>query len=162
MRRPALIGSALLAVLSTTGCGEIVASAAPQPLAAFASGRQEETAVWAYHPSLGFVRGTRPVLALLGGPLEPAQGPNRTVEACRAATWAEAVKLGGYTIEAVSAGPERVGKAGQVVGPVRLRITYQKVTGTYRIYEVREATLTCVVGRDGTFINATHTEPGPG
>jgi len=55
-----------------------------------------------------------------------------------------------------------VDKTGQVVGPVRIRITYQKVTGTYSIYEVREAMLTCVIRRDGTFINATHTEPGPG
>jgi hypothetical protein len=58
------------------------------------------------------------------------------------------MQIGGAVIEAVSAGRERVDTKGQVVGPVRMRITYRKVTGSYSIYEVREATVSCTLDRE--------------
>ena len=110
--------------------------------------RQDET-VLAYHPSLGFVRGTRRVIAGLGRPLEPAPGLNRTVAACRAAVQAEAVKLGAREVEAVSAGPAWTNKQGQVVGPVRVRISYDKGFGIFGTHEVREAAVNCAMEPDG-------------
>ena len=77
-------------------------------------------------------------------------GPNRTVEACRQAVWAQAAPLGAREIEAVSAGPDQLNDEGQVVGPVRTWITYERPSG----YEVREATLTCVVDLEGKFVDA--------
>jgi hypothetical protein len=65
------------------------------------------------------------------------------------------VQIGGTDIEAVSAGRERVDTRGQVVGPVRMRITYRKVTGSYSLYEVREATVSCTVDREGKVTSAT-------
>ena len=78
-------------------------------------------------------------------------GPNRTVEACRQAVWAQAAHLGAREIEAVSAGPDQLNDKGQYVGPVRTWITYERPSG----YEVREATLTCVVDPEGRFIDAS-------
>ena len=80
--------------------------------------------------------------------VKPAPGPNRTVAPCREAAWAEAAKLGARNIEAVSAGPAQLNKKGQFVGRVRMRIMYQKLLG----YEVREATMTCVVDRAGKVV----------
>jgi len=107
--------------------------------------------VLSYLPQVGFVRATRPVLAALGTPLQSAPGPNRAVKACRETVWAEAAKLGAREIEAVSARPEHLNGKGQFVGRVRIRVTYERWSGK----EVREITLTCVVGRDGAFIDAT-------
>ena len=84
-------------------------------------------------------------------------GPNRTVEACRQAVWAQAAHLGAREIEAVSAGPDYLNDKGQFVGPVRTWITYDRPSG----YEVREATLTCVVSPEGKFIDAFAPAPSP-
>ena len=78
-------------------------------------------------------------------------GRNRTVEACRQAVWAQAAHLGAREIEAVSAGPDQLNDKGQYVGPVRTWITYERPSS----YEVREATLTCVVDSEGRFIDAS-------
>ena len=147
--RIVLVSAVLLSALSMAGCA-VVPTINPQ-VSASAQVAGSEQFVLAYHPQMGFVRGTRSVLANFGRPLEPASGPNRAVEACREAAWAEAVKLGARNIEAASAGPEHVNAKRQCVGPVRMRITYDKpVSG----YEVREATLTCVVDRKGKLIKA--------
>ena len=94
------------------------------------------------------MRGTRPGLA---APLRPARGLNRAVAACREAVRAEAGKLGARSVEAVSAGPEQRNPQGQTVGPVRVRITYERLGG----YEVREATMRCVVDRSGKVVGTT-------
>jgi hypothetical protein len=70
------------------------------------------------------------------------------VAACREAVQAEAGKLGARSVEAVSAGPEQRNLHGQTVGPVPVRITYERVGG----YEVREATMRCVVDRSGKVV----------
>ncbi len=157
MRWPVLVGLGPLVALSSAGCvGTETTGSIPQPLTVFAAGSQDnEEVVLAYYPQIGYVRATRQVLAGLGSTLEPASGPNRTVEACRKAAWEEAVQIGGAAIEAVSAGRERVGTKGRVVGPVRMRITYRKVTGSYSIYEVREATVSCTLDREGKIVQAT-------
>jgi hypothetical protein len=142
-----------IAALSVAGCANARATWQQLLVATREPQAQDEKSVLAYYPQIGFVRGTRTVLARLGIPLEPAPGPNRTVEACREAVWREAAKLGARDIEAVSAGPERRNEKGQFVGPVRLRITYYKLLGGY---EVREATLTCIVDPEGKFVS---TEP---
>jgi hypothetical protein len=129
------------------GCAELP-GAYEQGSSAPARAKSDEISV-VYRPQIGFVRGTRPVLAKLGSPLEPAPGPNRAVQPCRAAAWAEAAKLGARDIEAVSAGPERLNEQGQFVGRVRMRITYQRFFGS----EVREATMACAIDRAGKVVN---------
>jgi len=62
--------------------------------------------------------------------------------------WAQAAKRGAREIEAVSAGPERLNEQGQVVGRVRIRLTYER-SGSY---EVTEATVTCVVDQTGKIL----------
>lgn len=151
MIRVALISAVLPSALSMAGC-TVIPAINPQVSASSLPAESDQT-VLAYYPQAGFVRGTRSVLANFGRPLEPASGPNRAVEACREAAWAEAVKLGARNIEAVSAGPEHVNAKRQFVGPVRMRITYDKPMSGY---EVREATLTCVVDPKGKLIDASH------
>jgi hypothetical protein len=108
-----------------------------------------ETVV-AWVPQTGFVRGTRAAVAGLGSPLRPAPGLNRTVEACRAMVEPEAKKIGAQKVEAVSAGPQHRTRKGQIIGPVRMRITYARPVG----YEVRDAVLTCVLDAKGNAIDA--------
>ncbi len=80
-------------------------------------------------------------------------GSNRTVSACQEAVQERAVRFGASTVEAVSAGPDHVNAKGEIVGPVWVRITYERPKGL----EVREALLTCVVDRQGAFITAAST-----
>ncbi len=110
---------------------------------------REPTAL-AWVPRTGYVRGTPAALASLGRPLAAAQGPNRTVEACRAVVESEAAKIGARDIEAVSAGPHRRMAEGRYMGPVEMRITYPRPGG----YEVRTARMTCVVDRQGEIVDA--------
>jgi hypothetical protein len=151
MTRTALTGALVVAALSVAGCANVRGALQQLSVATREPQAQDEEPVLAYYPQIGFVRGTRTVLSRLGTPLEAAPGPNRTVRACRAAVWREAAKLGARDIEAVSAGPERRNEKGQFVGPVRLRITYYKLLSGY---EVREATLTCVVDPEGKLVGA--------
>jgi hypothetical protein len=145
-----LIGTTLIAALSTAGCADITGAIGQRSSASAPEAEAKgDEPVLEYRPQLGFVRGTRPVLVGLGSPLEPAPGLNHTVAPCREAAWAEAAKLGASNIEAVSAGPERVNEKGQVVGRVRMRITYQKLFGL----EVREATMACAVDRAGKVVS---------
>jgi len=118
---------------------------------AAASDQADRQTVLAYWPNIGFVRGTTEALATVGRPLTAVPGPNRAVEPCRAAVEAEAVKLGARKVEAVSAGPERRDARGRFVGPVLIRITYDRPGSD----EVRLATLTCVVDRSGSIVDAS-------
>jgi len=115
-----------------------------------ASQAGDEEIVTAYVPQTGNVRGTRAALASLGSSLRPAPGRNRTVQACREAVQSEAMRLGAHKVEAASAGPDRRNDKGQFVGPVRMRITYARVTG----YEVRLANMTCIVDAEGKIVDA--------
>lgn len=113
-------------------------------------GARRERIVQAFVRKIGRVRGTRTAIATIGQPLRPARGPNRAVEACRAAVSREATKLGAREVEAVSAGRERITAARNAVAPVRFRITYKM----RKIYEVRLSVLTCLVNRKGNLIDA--------
>jgi hypothetical protein len=64
-------------------------------------------------------------------------------------TEAEAMKLGAKEVEAASTGPDRSNAKGQLVGSVRMRITYARPNG----YEVRLADMTCVVDRNGKIVD---------
>jgi hypothetical protein len=113
------------------------------------SGEPDEVTL-AYVPQTGYVRATPRTLASLGQPLRPALGPNRTVDACRTVVQSEAAKLGAKEVEAVSRGPHQVARGGHLVGSVDMRITYAVPGG----YEVREATMTCIVDRNGAIVDA--------
>lgn len=168
-----LLAIAIGAALSTAGCLEqtattplnanaIAVATAPEPPNSSAaswqmpwqispaSRAQGEEVVSAYVPNTGYVRGTPQAVAAIGAPLEAAPGPNRTVEACRDVVESEASKIGAREVEAVSAGPHRRNRRGQYEGPVRMRITYATANG----FEVREATMTCIVDGRGKIVDA--------
>lgn len=104
--------------------------------------------VWV--PGTGYVTGAPDVLATIGQPLRAVQGRNRLVEPCRATVFAEASKLGAIDVEAAPGGREQRDPAGRLFAPVDMRITY-KVPGGY---ELRRATLTCIVDRSGRIVDA--------
>ena len=83
--------------------------------------------------------------------MKAAPGPNRTVEPCRAMVQVEAKRLGAHAVEAVSAGPHYRNPKGEWVAPVRMRITYLRLDG----YEVKEATMTCIVDRKNRIVDAS-------
>ena len=149
-----LQGRPAAAAVAGAGAG-LAATAGPATTAAPWSmpGRTALTAtdeiVTTFVPARGFVRGTRAALAELGQPLTPAPGVNR-IQACRAAVRAEAEKLGAREVEAVSAGPDQRNDKGQLVGPMRVRIIYAHGLG----FDVRDATMTCVVDRHGKVVGS--------
>src|SRR3954468_7067048 len=169
MERIGPVGATLVVVLSMGGCADLGAALRDGGAVATTGAiqrRPAEDVGVTYVPGVGLVRGTRPALAGLAAPLRPARGPNRALAAGREggrgqaggvtgpvgggqkAVRAEAGKLGARSVEAVSAGPEQRNPQGQTVGPVRVRITYERVGG----YEVREATMRCVVDRSGKVV----------
>lgn len=101
-------------------------------------------------PGTGYVTGAPDVLATIGQPLGGAPGRNRTVEPCRETVLSEASKLGAIGVEAAPLGPEQKDPKGRIFSSVDMRITY-KVPGGY---ELRRATLTCVVDRAGRIVDA--------
>jgi len=151
MSRIVLVSTTLVMALAVAGC-ETLTPVLPDSRTVETTGSisrpQSEEPILVYRPEIGLVRGTRPVLAGLGVPLQPEPGHNRALAACREAVQAEAGKLGAREVEAVSAGPERHNNRGQFVGPVRIRITYERLVG----YEVREATVRCVVDQTGKLV----------
>lgn len=119
------------------------------PIASGSAANGEET-TYAIVPQTGIVRGTPAAIAAIGRPLLASAEPNRTVVPCRDTVQGEARKAGARDVEAVSAGPERLDRKGQYFAPVKMRITYASLG----IYEVREATLTCIVDRKGNIVDA--------
>jgi hypothetical protein len=101
-------------------------------------------------PGTGYVTGAPDVLATIGQPLAGARGRNRTVEPCRETVLSEASKLGAIGVEAAPLGPEQKDPKGRIFSSVDMRITY-KVPGGF---ELRRATLTCVVDRTGRIVDA--------
>jgi len=170
MNRAVLRGAALAAALATAACVETTAVTGgplgaatgsanmsvatwqvPGQLQPVATGGTSERLVRAFVPETGWVRGTPEAVASVGTPLEAAPGPNRTVETCRTVVQSEAERLGAREVEAVSAGPHRRNGKGQYVAPVRMRITYVRPDG----YEVRLATMTCIVDRRNRIVDAS-------
>ena len=143
MRRTAPIGAPLIAALLTAGCADVRA-ALQQVFHGITEPQSQSRGATAVSDAQAVPTGP-------ANPPQPAPGPNRTVDVCRKAVRAEAVKLGAREIEAVPAGPEQMDKKGQRVAPVHVRITYGKPAGGY---EVREATLMCVVDQAGKFVDA--------
>lgn len=173
MNRTFFAGAAFAVALSTAGClersataplnaGSVAVAVAPEPPNSSAaswqmpwqispaSKAQGEETVLAYVPNTGYVRGTPEVMASIGRPLTPAPGPNRTVDACRDVVESEASKIGAREVEAASAGQHRRNRKGQYEAPVRMRITYATSNG----FEVREATMTCIVDASGKIVDA--------
>ena len=109
-----------------------------------------EQTTYALVPQTGIVRGTPTAIAAIGRPLLASAEPNRTVTPCRDTVQGEAIKAGARDVEAVSAGAEHVDRKGHYFAPVKMRITYSSLG----IYEVREATLTCIVDRQGKIVDA--------
>lgn len=101
-------------------------------------------------PGTGLVMGTSSALGTIGQPLPAAPGRNRTVETCRNTIMAKASKYGLKDVEAVSAGSDKVDRKGDYFAPVLFRITYERPM----MYEVREATMICVMDRKGDIVDA--------
>ncbi|MCJ2095488.1 hypothetical protein MKK67_23745 [Methylobacterium sp. J-072] len=101
-------------------------------------------------PGTGLVMGTSAALDNIGQPLAAAPGRNRTVEACRNTIMSKASKDGMKDVEAVSVGEDKVDRKGDYFAPVRFRITYEQPM----MYEVREATMICIVSRKGEIVDA--------
>jgi hypothetical protein len=114
-----------------------------------------QSSVLVYVPQTGYVTGEPDVIATIGRPLPTVPGRNRTVEPCRDAVFDEASKLGALDVEAVSAGREERDRRGRIFAPVDMRITY-KVTGGY---ELRRATLVCILDRKGRIADAYPIDP---
>ncbi|MCJ2095955.1 hypothetical protein MKK65_18135 [Methylobacterium sp. J-001] len=109
----------------------------------------EEQSVLSIVPGTGLVKGTTSALDTIGQPLPETPGRNRTVETCRNTIIGKARKDGMTEVEAVSVGEDKTDKDGDYFAPVRFRITYQKPM----MYEVREATMICVVDKVGNIVD---------
>ena len=109
-----------------------------------------EQTIMSMVPGTGLVKGTSIALQRIGQPLPAVPGRNRTVDTCRATVMSEAGKAGMKQVEAVSAGADKTDKKGDYFAPVRFRITYEQPM----MYEVREATMICVVSRKGAIVDA--------
>lgn len=120
---------------------------APIGPAATAAGEQT---ILSMVPGTGFVKGTYAALQTVGKPLPEMPGRNRTVDVCRTTVQAEAVKAGAKEVEATSAGVDKVDRKGDYFAPVLFRLTYDRPFA----YEVREATMICVVNRAGGIVDA--------
>jgi hypothetical protein len=116
---------------------------------------RKQSSVLVYVPQTGYVTGEPDVIATIGKPLPAVAGRNRTVEPCRDAVFTEASKLGALDVEAVSAGHEKRDRRGRIFAPVDMRITY-KVNGGY---ELRRATLVCILDRKGRIADAYPIDP---
>ena len=115
-----------------------------------ASAAAGEQTILSMVPGTGLVKGTSVALQRIGQPLPEVPGRNRTVDTCRAVVMSEAGKAGMKQVEAVSAGVDKTDKKGDYFAPVRFRITYEQPM----MYEVREATMICVVNRKGAIVDA--------
>lgn len=142
-------GPAATAAAGSSAEATPVPWAKPVPLPLL--GSQSGETVTAFVPPYGLVRATRETMANLGKPLESPYKTTELVAACRDMVKTEAVKRGARDVEAVAAGPERRLRGGRVSGPVRLRITYSRPD----VYEVREATMTCVVDNTGRVVDTS-------
>ena len=115
-----------------------------------ASAAAGEQTILSMVPGTGMVKGTSAALQSIGQPLPAVPGRNRTVDTCRATVMSEAGKAGMKEVEAVSVGADKTDKKGDYFAPVMFRITYDRPM----MYEVREATMICVVSRKGAIVDA--------
>ena len=119
------------------------------PIGAASRAAGEQT-ILSFVPGTGFVKGTYTALQTIGHFLPAAGGVNRTIDTCLTTVRSEAIKAGAKEVEAVSAGPDKVDRKGEYFAPVLFRLTYDLPFA----YEVREATLICVVDRRGGIVDA--------
>ena len=149
-------------ILSPFGAALAVEGAAPDasaatwqmpwqisPIGPAAAAAGEQT-ILSLVPGTGLVKGTYTALQTIGQPLPETPGRNRTVEVCRATVRGEAIKAGAKEVEATSAGPDRVDRKGEYFAPVLFRLTYDRPFA----YEVRQATMICVIDRKGGIVDA--------
>lgn len=115
-----------------------------------ASAAAGEQTILSMVPGTGLVKGTTLALQSIGQPLQEVPGRNRTVDTCRAVVMSEAGKAGMKQVEAVSMGADKTDKKGDYFAPVLFRITYDRPM----MYEVRQATMICVVNRKGAIVDA--------
>ena len=144
---PALAQDAAAAPDTSAATWQMPWQIAPIGPASAAAGEQT---IMSLVPGTGLVKGTYTALQSIGQPLPEVPGRNRTVDTCRAVVMSEAGKAGMKQVEAVSAGADKTDKKGDYFAPVRFRITYDRPM----MYEVREATMICVVNRKGAIVDA--------
>ncbi|QGY05933.1 hypothetical protein MMSR116_31595 [Methylobacterium mesophilicum SR1.6/6] len=119
------------------------------PIGAASMSAGEQT-ILSMVPGTGLVKGTAVALQSIGQPLPQVPGRNRTVDTCRAVVMSEAGKAGMKQVEAVSMGADKTDKKGDYFAPVLFRITYDRPM----MYEVRQATMICIVNRKGAIVDA--------
>ena len=144
---PALAQDAPAALDTSAATWQMPWQIAPIGAASNAAGEQT---ILSMVPGTGLVKGTTVALQSIGQPLPEVPGRNRTVDTCRSVVMSEAGKAGMKQVEAVSAGADKTDKKGDYFAPVRFRITYERPM----MYEVRDATMICVVNRKGAIVDA--------
>jgi hypothetical protein len=151
-RDPAATASVAPAAMTRPAARSVAEWSSPPQLGVIliAAGVHGDKSPVVWVPGTGYVTGAPDVLATIGQPLRAVLGRNRLVEPCRATVFAEASKLGAIDVEAVPGGREQRDPTGRLFAPVDMRITY-KVPGGY---ELRRATLTCIVDRSGRIVDA--------
>ena len=108
-----------------------------------------------YREGVGWMRGTQAALSAMQQPLTGARGARpEIVAACREAIVPAAVAKGATEVHAAGTARARRGGDGRIA-PLEVRILYKGVTAT----EVRQASVTCELDRDGHVVALTDTGP---
>jgi hypothetical protein len=104
------------------------------------------------------MRGTQEALSAVQQPLTGARGARpEIVAACREAIVPAAVAKGATEVYAAGTARARRGGAGRVA-PIEVRILYKGMATT----EVRQASITCELDREGRVVALTDTGAQPG
>ena len=111
-----------------------------------------------YREGLGWMRGTQAALNAMQQPLTGARGARpEIVAACREAIVPAAVASGATEVYAAGTARARRGGAGRVA-PIEVRILYKGMATT----EVRQASITCELDREGQVVALSDTGAHPG
>jgi hypothetical protein len=111
-----------------------------------------------YREGLGWMRGTQAALNAMQQPLTAARGARpEIVAACREAIVPAAVARGATEVYAAGTARARKGGAGRLA-PIEVRILYKGMATT----EVRQASITCELDREGRVVALTDTGAQPG
>jgi hypothetical protein len=147
---PATTGSLPAATSEAMRPSSPAAIAVPMSLALGQAGFAADE-VSLYREGIGFIRGTRAAVAAYQQPLpDVAKRDVAAATACRDALVPAATALGASDVLAGGAGPSRRTRDGISV-PLEMRILYKGPVG----YEVRQATVTCDLDRDGQVVALT-------
>ena len=110
-----------------------------------------------YREGVGWMRGTQAALSAMQQPLTGARGARpEIVAACREAIVPAAVAKGATEVHAAGTARARRGGAGRVA-PIEVRILYKGMATT----EVRQASITCELDREGQVVALTDTGAQP-